>query len=82
MKTLTIKCIPNSLCDRLEGVAEKNKRTLNEEVVAILSSISDSNLKRKPRVKGIVESVEKFRVGLKRPLSPEGIREAIEEGRD
>lgn len=79
MATLTIRNIPDELHARLKERAKANRRSLNQEVIVELAREVDE---RRERVGQVLESVKKFRAGLKKTLSTEEIREAIEDGRD
>ena len=81
MKTLTIRGLPDEVHERLKKRAKANRRSLNQEVIAELAREAEAG-ERKDKVARVLESVEKFRAGLKQTLSAEEIREAIEDGRD
>ncbi|MCF6311002.1 MAG: Arc family DNA-binding protein [Verrucomicrobiales bacterium] len=80
MKTLTIRGLPDEVHGRLKKRAKANRRSLNQEVIAELAREYEVE-ERKAKVERIIASADRFRAGLKRTLSAEEIREAIEEGR-
>ena len=76
MKTLTIRGLPDEVHLELKERAKKNRRSLNQEVIAELSNrVAEAEY----RVKKILNAAETFRAGLKRPLSGDEIRNAIDE---
>ncbi len=82
MPTLTIKDVPADLLTRLKTRAEKNRRSLNQEVLMMLE-------RQTPRP-ATEEEMEAFRAMRARnrasltgpPLTHEEIRAAINEGRE
>ncbi|MCF6311000.1 MAG: hypothetical protein L3J39_00970 [Verrucomicrobiales bacterium] len=81
MKTLTIRGLPDEAHASLKGWARKNRRSLNQEMIAELAREIEAEGRRE-RVEQIIASADKFRAGLKRALSAEEIHEIIEDGRD
>ena len=81
MKTLTIRGLPDEVHVRLKKQAKKNRRSLNQEVIAELVREAEVE-ERKARVERIIASADEFRAALKRPLNADEIREAIKDGRD
>ncbi len=79
MATLTIRNLPDEVHERLKIRAKENRRSLNQEVIVELSEVS---LKEDFAMRDLLKESEAFYGSLKRPLSVEEIREAIEEGRD
>lgn len=78
MKTLTIRGLPDEVHLELKERAKKNRRSLNQEVIAELSNrVAEDEAEY--RVKKILNAAETFRAGLKRPLSGDEIRNAIDE---
>jgi len=86
MKTLTIRGLPDEVHARLKAQAARNRRSLNQEVIAELaarlevSGGTDDERKRR-RTEEMLGMVAEFRKGIPRFLTAEEIDAAIEEGR-
>jgi plasmid stability protein len=79
MATLTIRNLPDEVHERLKEQAKRNRRSLNQEVIAELSEIFP---KEDLAMQELLKVGKAFYGSLKRPVSAREIREAIEEGRD
>jgi plasmid stability protein len=79
MANLTVRNLPDEVHERLKEQAKRNRRSLNQEVIAELSEVSE---RENYAMKALLEEGEAFYGSLKRPLSAREIRKAIEEGRD
>ena len=86
MATLTIRNLPDDLHARLREQARRNRRSLNQEIIAESVRISrqsdvDQVAMAGERMRQAVAETEKIRAGMKRFMTAEEIDEAIEEGR-
>jgi antitoxin FitA len=83
MANLMIRNLPDEVHLRLKEKAKRNRRSLNQEVIAeLLASAGESpGSTKQERVLQMVALAAELRKGLKYPLTPEEIRAAIEEGR-
>lgn len=83
MATLTIRNVPDELHRWLREQAKRNRRSLNQEVIAELAmrvGLADEEAK-KERVRKMTALAEDLRRELGAPLSAEQIRAGIEQGR-
>jgi plasmid stability protein len=81
MATLTIRNLPDDLHLKLKDRAKKNRRSLNQEVIAELASIpgvGDEVGKRWEQANAVVDEM---RSKMTRFLTADEIDAAIEEGR-
>lgn len=83
MPTLTIRNVPDELHEVLKERARKNRRSVNQEVIAELSDIAkitgdNASDARWERANKLVEEMRSKMSGF---LSAKEIRSAIEEGR-
>ena len=86
MKTLTIRGLPDDVHERLKERAKRNRRSLNQEVIAELArSEEDAEKERKAlgreRVRRANEKIEAMRATMTDFMTTEEIRAAIDEGR-
>lgn len=87
MATLTIRNVPDDLHARLKEQARRNRRSLNQEVIAELSALAteETEEERIARRRTINErssrEVARLREGVTRYMTAREIREAIDEGR-
>jgi len=88
MPTLTIRNVPDDLHARLKERARRNRRSLNQEVIAELDagiSQDEMEVERialvRERVRRANEAIETMREGMTRFLTADETREAIDEGR-
>ena len=89
MPTLTIRNVPDDLHARLKERARRNRRSLNQEVIAELSAVGTEGeteeeriMKARERMRRAGREIDRLREGMTRFLTAEEIREAIEEGRE
>lgn len=83
MATLTIRNLPDGVHGALKEQAKRNRRSLNQEVIAELGGrhgVSDDAAKRE-RVRQMIALVTELRKELIVPLTAEEIRAGIEDGR-
>lgn len=83
MATLTIRNLPDDLHERLRAQAKRNRRSLNQEVIAELAQKSGESdaAAKKERARLMIAMAAELRSQLQRTLSMEEIRAAIDEGR-
>ncbi len=86
MATLTIRNLPDDLHARLREQARRNRRSLNQEIIAELARVSgqpetDQVGIARERMRRAVRETEEIRAGMKRFMTAKEIDEAIEEGR-
>ncbi len=79
MKTLTIRGLPEDVHDRLKASAKQNRRSLNQEVIALLARDKQGSVET--RVSRLLAGADRVRQGVVEPLSIEEIKTGIEEGR-
>ena len=83
MATLTIRNLPDEAHERLKEKAKRNRRSLNQEVIAELLEHEKRGLAdRKNFVAEIVAESEAVYAVLKEPMTTEEVRRSVEEGRD
>ena len=86
MATLTIRNLPDDVHARLRAQARRNRRSLNQEIIAELARVSgqseaDGVAIARERMRQAIRETEKIRAGMKRFMTAKEIDEAIEEGR-
>lgn len=87
MATLTIRNVPDDVHARLKEQARRNRRSLNQEVIAELSDVGSTENeearieKARERVRGASEKIDMMRSRMTRFLTADEIDAAIEEGR-
>jgi len=83
MATLTIRNLPDELHLRLKAQARRNRRSVNQEVIAEIGrALEDSSeFAKKEHVRRMIALAAELRKKLKHPLNPEEIRAGIEEWR-
>ena len=88
MATLTIRNVPDDLHADLKERARRNRRSLNQEVIAELSGDSgtggvsmDEGERKRRRAEQMIAMVDEMRKGMTRFMTAEEIDAAIEEGR-
>ena len=77
---LTIRGLPDEVHARLKERAKRNRRSLNQEVIAELAEIG-KKAECNERIERLIADAERIRQGVKQPLSPSEIDLAIKEGR-
>ncbi len=82
MATLTIRNVPEDLHARLKEQARRNRRSLNQEVIAELDAIQQVSGERKStRAEEMIAKANELRRGIKRFMTAEEIDAAKVEGR-
>ncbi len=83
MPTLTIRNVPDELHAALKERARKNRRSVNQEVIAELSEVAGGSEEegKRGRAMHMIGLAGELRKELQRTLSVEEIRTAIDEGR-
>ena len=82
MPTLTIRNVPEDLHARLKEQARRNRRSLNQEVIAELDAIQQVSGERKStRAEEMIAKANELRRGIKRFMTAEEIDAAKVEGR-
>lgn len=77
MATLTIKRLPDELHERLKKRAERNRRSMNNEVIKILEDVLTPSTRSAEDVIAEAEEVNR-RIGV---TFPDVVNEAKQEGR-
>lgn len=80
MKTLTIRGVPDEVHADLRDRARKNRRSLNQQVIAELSE-SVVQADQQSRIERLLAGAESVQRGVRRPLGRDEISAAINEGR-
>lgn len=84
MATLTIRNLPEDLHAMLKERARKNRRSLNQEVIAVLvdrAAAREKAEENKFRAEQMIARVEELRKGMTRFMTAEEIDAAKTEGR-
>ena len=86
MKSLTIRGLPSEVHTNLKERAKRNRRSLNQEVIAELSSLADiepvdEGQRKRARAEAMIAKSAEFRKGLSGFLTAEEIDAGIREGR-
>ena len=88
MATLTIRNVPDDLHGRLKERAKRNRRRLNQEVIAELSEIGSDGEddevrigRARERMREATAKIDEMRSRMPRFMSAEEIDKAIKEGR-
>lgn len=83
MPTLTIRNMPDALHEALKERAKKNRRSMNQEVIAELSELAEESHdeSKRNRAAQMIALADSLRRELQRTLSAEEIRAAIDEER-
>ena len=87
MTTLTIRDVPEELRDRLKKRARQNRRSLNQQVITeLLEAVEretdeERTARARERMREANEAIDRLREGITEYMTPQQIREAIEEGR-
>jgi len=86
MATLTIRNVPDELHAALKERARRNRRSLNQEVIAELIGMAreenlDDGERKRRRSEEMIAMVNGMREGVTRFLTAEEIDAAVEEGR-
>ena len=87
MATLTIRNVPEDLHEALKERARVNRRSVNQEVIAVLAAVPEDGgdaarlAASHARMRRALEDIEVMRKGLTHFMSAEEIDAAKEEGR-
>lgn len=83
MPTLTIRNVPEALHEALKERAKRNRRSVNQEVIAELSDAAGGGQEdaKRNRAMEMIALAAKLRKELKHTLSADEIRAAIDDGR-
>jgi hypothetical protein len=79
-KNISIKGIPMDVYETIKKRAERNHRSMNNEIINLLSNVNEND--QLNRYKTVLQNVKELKKGCRGTLSPEEIRAAIEEGRE
>lgn len=83
MATLTIRNLPDEVHERLKEQAKRNRRSLNQEVIAeLVASQNGGAAERERFVNQIITESDAVSAAVKREMTTEEIRRSMEEGRD
>jgi plasmid stability protein len=81
MKTMTIRGLPEEVHEGLKESARANRRSLNQEVVESLVQIA-GRTERTRHVEALLAAADEIYSKIETPLTPQEIRDGIDEGRD
>ncbi len=84
MATLTIRNLPDAVHARLKAQAERNRRSLNQEVIAELldrTRAEPDEGDSRNRAEAMIERVVRLRSRITRFMTAEEIDKAMEKGR-
>ncbi len=80
--TLTLRKIPSSIHERLKARALRNRRSLNQEVLALLEGALDApGGDREERIRQIMTVTDRLRAGMKSRATASEIDAAVAKGR-
>ncbi|TVP77122.1 MAG: Arc family DNA-binding protein [Puniceicoccaceae bacterium] len=83
MAILTIRNLPDVVNERLKEQAKRNRRSLNQEVIAELLERQDSEVVERERyVNQMIAGSEAVYAAVNKPMTTEEIRRSTEGGRD
>lgn len=83
MATITIRNFPDEVHERLKQQAKRNRRSLNQEVIAELLERQERGVAERERfVSQMIAESQAVCAAVKKPMSTEEIRRSMEEGRD
>ena len=83
MATLTIRNLPEEVHERLKERAKRNRRSLNQEVIAELVEKQGSEVEERARfVSQMLAESEAVYAALKKPMTTDEVRKSVESGRD
>lgn len=82
MKTLTVRGVPEEVCERLKERARAHRRSLNQEIVCLLEASASAEQPSEVTATEEILAVRELRQRwLKEPISPEEAEGAAREGR-
>jgi plasmid stability protein len=79
-KNISIKGIPMDVYETIKKRAERNHRSMNNEIINLLSNVNEND--QLNRYNSVLQNVKELKKDCRGTLSPEEIRAAIEEGRE
>jgi len=83
MATLTIRNFPDEVHERLKQQAKRNRRSLNQEVIAELLERQDrGGVERERFVSQMIAESQAVYGAVKKPMTTEEIRKSMDDGRD
>ena len=83
MATLTIRNLPDAVHERLKAQAKRNRRSLNQEVIAQLLERQDSGVAERERfVNQMIAESQAVYAAVQKPMTTEEIRRSVEAGRE
>lgn len=83
MATLTIRNFPDEVHERLKEQAKRNRRSLNQEVIAELVERQGKEIAERERfVSQVIAGSEAVSAAVRQPMTTEEVRRAMEEGRE
>lgn len=80
MPAITLKALPRPLHRQLKARAARNKRSLNQEVIAVLEDAVAPS--KRIDVEAMIAETRRFRAGLNFTTTPEEIDRFKREGRE
>lgn len=83
MATLTIRNFPDDVHERLKAQAKRNRRSLNQEVIAeLVEKQNREGAERERFVSQMIAESEVVYAAVKKPMTTDEIRRSMEDGRD
>jgi plasmid stability protein len=83
MATLTIRNFPDDVHEQLKEQAKRNRRSLNQEVIAVLEARKSAEFTERERfVSEMIAESEAVYAAIKKPMTTHEIRRSMEDGRD
>ena len=83
MATLTIRNLPDEVHERLKARAKRNRRSLNQEVIAELVEWHGREVGERERfVSEMLAEAEAGYAAVKKPMTKEEVRRTTEDGRE
>ena len=80
MPAITLKALPGPLHRQLKARAARNKRSLNQEVIAVLEDAVAPS--KRVDVEAMIAETRRFRASLNFTITPEEIDRLKREGRE
>lgn len=78
MASITLRDIPDALHERLRAAAERNRRSLNSEIIALLEQATVP----RPSAEEVIARIKKLNKGIKHRFTEEEIVGTIRRMRD
>jgi plasmid stability protein len=83
MATLTIRNFPDDVHEQLKEQAKRNRRSLNQEVIAVLEAKKSGEFTERERfVSEMIAESEAVYASVKNPMTTHEVRASMEDGRD